>query len=200
MRSQSVRSITNRQEISLREDKEDHLVFYQGVSCSFGRISEDNRSFRKFYPFLYWLSYLRIVKEGPGLIIRVLVCEFDTTFHLLSSIITGHRVLLFFEEWNGIYRVCIVMFARTRDLLFWSPIREDYVMYSKFLTQGDCIRINAGSWNQTSAPVQALDHKSNSLPRGYRAWLQFKFVWIWQKWNFNRSILETTLYSTHWQT
>ena len=47
-----------------------------------------------------------------------------------------------------------------------SPIREDWVMYSKSLTQG-----NAGSGNCTSAPVQALDHKSNSLPLCYRACL-----------------------------
>ena len=45
-----------------------------------------------------------------------------------------------------------------------SPIREDQVMYSKSLTQGDCSRMSAGSGNRTSAPVQALDHKSNSLP------------------------------------
>ena len=29
--------------------------------------------------------------------------------------------------------------------------------------------MSAGSGNRTSAPVQALDHKSNSLPLGYRA-------------------------------
>ena len=49
------------------------------------------------------------------------------------------------------------------------PIPEDYVMYSKFITLGDCSRLSAGSGNRTSAPVQALDHKSNSLPLGYRA-------------------------------
>ena len=48
-----------------------------------------------------------------------------------------------------------------------NPIREDYVMYSKSLTQGDCSRMSAGSGNRTSAPVQALDHKSNSLPLGH---------------------------------
>ena len=50
-----------------------------------------------------------------------------------------------------------------------SPIQDDYVIYSKSLTQGDCSRINAWSGNQTSAPVQALDQESNSLPLGYRA-------------------------------
>ena len=45
-----------------------------------------------------------------------------------------------------------------------SHIREDKVMYSKSLTQGHCSRMNTGSENRTSAPVQALDHKSNSLP------------------------------------
>ena len=40
-------------------------------------------------------------------------------------------------------------------------------MYSKSLTQGDCSRINAGSGDWTSAPVQALDHNSNSLPLDY---------------------------------
>ena len=44
-------------------------------------------------------------------------------------------------------------------------------MYSKSLTQGDCSRMSAGSGNRTSAPVQALDHKSNSLPLRHCAWL-----------------------------
>ena len=49
---------------------------------------------------------------------------------------------------------------------------------TKFLTQGDCSRINAGNGNQTSAPAQALDHESNSLPVGYRAWLYYsKMLW-----------------------
>ena len=39
-----------------------------------------------------------------------------------------------------------------------------------FWTQGDCSWIDARSENRTSVPVQALDHKSNSLPLGYRAW------------------------------
>ena len=47
-----------------------------------------------------------------------------------------------------------------------SPIREDKVIYSKSLTQEDCSIINADSGNQTSAPVQALDQKFNSLPLG----------------------------------
>ena len=39
-------------------------------------------------------------------------------------------------------------------------------MYIKSRTQGDCSRINTGSGNGTSALVQALDHKANSLPLG----------------------------------
>ena len=38
-------------------------------------------------------------------------------------------------------------------------IREDH-------SQGYCSRIKTRSWNQTFAPMQALDHKSNSLPQG----------------------------------
>ena len=44
-----------------------------------------------------------------------------------------------------------------------------YLMYNSSLTQGDSSRINALSGNRTSAPVQALDNKSNLLPLGYRA-------------------------------
>ena len=36
-------------------------------------------------------------------------------------------------------------------------------MYSKSITQGDCSRINASGY-RIFAPVQALNHKSNSLP------------------------------------
>ena len=93
----------------------------------------------------------------------------------LSFILTGRRVLLFFffffEEWDGILRVCSGMDVCTNTgPPGLSPIREDYVMYSKPFTLGDCCRINAGSGNRTSALVQALDRKSNSLPFGYRAW------------------------------
>ena len=43
-------------------------------------------------------------------------------------------------------------------------------MYRKSLIQGDCSRMSTGSGNRTSAPVQALDHKSNSLPLDHCAW------------------------------
>ena len=43
-------------------------------------------------------------------------------------------------------------------------------MYCKSHTQGDCSRINAKIGSQIYAPVQALDHESNSLPLGYRGW------------------------------
>ena len=38
----------------------------------------------------------------------------------------------------------------------------------QLIPKGYWSRINTGSGNQTSAPVQALDYKSNSLPLGYR--------------------------------
>ena len=52
------------------------------------------------------------------------------------------------------------------DSLVLSPIREDQMIYSKSFSQGDCSRINAGSGNRTSAPVDASDHKSNLVPLG----------------------------------
>ena len=53
-------------------------------------------------------------------------------------------------------------------------------MYSWSLTQRDCNRINVSSGNRTSAPVQALDHKSNSIPLGCHAWPMFlNFIEIW---------------------
>ena len=48
-------------------------------------------------------------------------------------------------------------------------------MNSKSLTQGGCSRINVGSGNRTSAPVQALDHKSNSIPLGYHTLMIHSF-------------------------
>ena len=56
------------------------------------------------------------------------------------------------------------MCAQTKDLLS-QPRRLGNVL----LIQGDCSKINAGSENRTSAPEQALDHKSKSLPLGYHA-------------------------------
>ena len=68
-------------------------------------------------------------------------------------------------------------------------------MYSKSLTQGDCSRMSAGSGNRTSVPVQALDHKSNSLPLGHCAWRQFYsfalryVISIYKKFKWNKSIM-----------
>ena len=58
-------------------------------------------------------------------------------------------------------------------------------MYSKSLTKGDCSRMSAGSGNQTSAPVQALNQKSNSLPLGHCAWRQIIYSQWSGQWNCN---------------
>ena len=51
------------------------------------------------------------------------------------------------------------------------PRRLGYVELIPWsLTQEDFCRINVRSGNQTSAPVQALDHKSNSQPLYHRVW------------------------------
>ena len=39
-----------------------------------------------------------------------------------------------------------------------------------FMPQGDCSRMSISSGNRTSASVQALDHKSHSLPLGHCDW------------------------------
>ena len=62
-------------------------------------------------------------------------------------------------------------------------------MYSKSLTQGDCSRMSAGSGNRTSAPVQALDHKSNSLPLRHCA-LLWKIQFCKAIFSFNTDIFK----------
>ena len=68
-------------------------------------------------------------------------------------------------------------------------------MYSKSLTQGDCSRMSAGSGNRTSAPVQALDHKSNSLPLRHCAWLYLFALCLLQT---NKAVRDTLLFWERW--
>ena len=86
----------------------------------------------------------------------------------LSFITTGHRAYSSTKSRSkiGFYVCAVLCVHKHRTFGFNShPRRLGYVQ--KSLTQRHCSRINAGSWNKTSAPVQALDHKSNSLHLGY---------------------------------
>ena len=83
----------------------------------------------------------------------------------LSSIITDHRGLIIFEEWDGIvdmyrYRTCFKFHFRRLGNVQLIPLPKG------IKTERTCTR----GGNQTSVPVQALDHKFNSLPLDYRTW------------------------------
>ena len=76
----------------------------------------------------------------------------------------------FLKSEMGFYACAVWCVHRHRTSCFKSHLR------SKSLTQGDCSRMSAGSGNRTSAPVQALDHKSNSLPLGHCAWRMYVYI------------------------
>ena len=80
----------------------------------------------------------------------------------LFTFVTVFLPHLSYQFWSSSPRIGYVCTSTGPPVL--SPIREDKVMHSKSLTQGDCSRMSAGGGNRTYALVQALDYKSNSLP------------------------------------
>ena len=111
----------------------------EAVNCKYDKLQHkfitfslsDILNFRGWITSVFY-SIPSILQHPQSVFKGANFCRFLTSFLLsyvgaLSSIITGHKGLLFFEEWDGIFHVQCNVCANTGPPIL-SPIREDQVM------------------------------------------------------------------------